>query len=198
MAGSYACATFFFRATPEELAQRYEENAEPANGYLIRLSDFYLLVDATATETADWGRQAQLAALLSENEVIALSVLLVGDHWGLAVAYDGQPGPAALFIPKDEKLLTQLPHKLLAIEKALVDLFPGEIDADEVDAIFGAMIDGAMPVEDAITEILVMLDCPTNWLRWSWYETIPQQIFTDPDLQRMIIPLGEARQFWEE
>ncbi len=55
-----------------------------------------------------------------------------------------------------------------------------------------------MPVEEAVTQLLAMLDCPPSWLRWSWYETIPQQIFTDPDLLKSVTPLGEAKQFWEE
>ena len=60
MAGSYACATLFFHIIPEELVAQYESNAEPANGYLVKLGDPgpYLLVDAIATETADWTRQA--------------------------------------------------------------------------------------------------------------------------------------------
>lgn len=198
MAGTYACATLFFHTSPEELVERYEENAEPANGYLIRLNGEYMLVDATATETADWARQVQLATAMSENEAVALSILLVGEQWALSLAYDGQQGPTAIYVPKDTKLLEQVPRHLLAIEKALEDLFPGDIDTDVVDAIFGAMLDGATPVEEALTEILEMLGCPPSWLRWSWYETIPQQLFTDPDLLKQVTPLGEAKQFWEE
>ncbi len=84
MAGSYACATIFFHISPEELVARYENNAEPANGYLVKLNDQepYLLVDAAATETADWARQLELATLLSEDEGIAFSVLLVGEALG--------------------------------------------------------------------------------------------------------------------
>ncbi len=48
-----------------------------------------LLVDATATETADWVRQLDLAVLPSEDDGIAFSVLLVGEHWALALAFTG-------------------------------------------------------------------------------------------------------------
>ncbi len=59
MAGSHACATVFFQSIPEDLIARYEQSAEPANGYLVKLGDPepLLLVDATATETADWVRE---------------------------------------------------------------------------------------------------------------------------------------------
>ena len=140
----------------------------------------------------------ELAILLSEDEGIAFSVLLVGEHWALALAYNGQRGPTAVFAPDARKLIEQVPRQLLALEKALVELFPTEIDADELDALFGEMLEGVTPVEEAVTQLLAMLGCPPSWLRWSWYETIPEQIFTDPDLLKLVTPLGEAKQFWEE
>ena len=193
------CSTIFFnKANPEELVALYEAIAEPVNGYLTILDGMAVLVDALASETANWARQHDLAAALSADDAIALSVFIVGDLWALALARDGQPGPVAAFTPDSSKVLEQLPHKLLGIERQLDDLFPDVTDLEKVDAIFGAMLDGATPAEDGISELLDMLGCPPDWLRWSWYETIPEQLFLDPDLADHVIPLGEARAFWEE
>ena len=198
MANAYACTTLFFHTSAEDLTTRYEANAEPANGYLARLDTAWMLTDAVATETAHWSRQIELAVALSEDGVVAITIVLVGDYWALALAHDGQPGPVAVFIPDNPPLLRQLPEQLLAIERSLHDLFPGLIDAETVDVLFGALLDGGMPPEDVFTEVLAMLGCPPDWIRWAWYETIPQQLFIDPDLAERVVPLGEAKELWGE
>ena len=197
MTSPSAC-TLFFHTSVEEIAVRYEEIATPANGYLTRLDGNCLLVDAAVTETADWARQIHLATQLCVDEVIALSIFIVGDLWALALARDGQPGPVAAFTPDNAKTLELLPNQLLTIERTLVDLFPDRVDAGRIDELFGAMIDGAVTPEEGIGEILDMLGCTPDWQRWSWYETIPEQLFLDPDLTHRVTPLGDARELWDE
>jgi hypothetical protein len=181
-----------------DLRDHYETIAEPANGYLTQLQDACVLVDAVASETADWARQTHLATLLSLDNTVALSVFIIGDLWAIALSYDGKAGPVAAFTPDNSKAIDQLPHVLFALEKQLVDLFPDRVDAEAIDQIFGAMLEGAVSAEDGIVELLDMLGCPPDWLRWSWYETIPEQLFLDPDLTDRVAPLGEARTLWEE
>jgi hypothetical protein len=188
----------FFRATREELVTRYEAMVDPANGYLTDVEAGWLLVDATASETADWRRETDIAIDLSDDGVIALSVFLNGPSWALAVAQDARPGPVAVYDPDDTDVLDALPQKLMDVESALGMLFPDDVDVDEVDAIFGAVLEGVMSPDEGMTELLTMLGCRRDWLRWSWCETIPEQLFTDPDLAHRVTPLGEARQFWEE
>ncbi|HEX2949098.1 MAG TPA: hypothetical protein VHV83_05965 [Armatimonadota bacterium] len=193
------CSTIFFNADPTEISTQYEAIADPANGYLTRLhDDCVVLVDAAASETADWSRQTQLAALLSANEVIAISVFVVGELWALALAFDGQAGPVAAFTPDNPKAMEELPHKLLAIEQQLDNIFPDGVDTEELDRLFGSMLEGYITPEEGITELFDQLGCPPDWPRWSWYETIPEQLFLDPDLANRVIPLGETRELWEE
>jgi len=198
MPGVYACCTFFQHVTPEELAVSYEESAEPANGYLVSLNTWWMLDDATATEASDWGRQLELATQLTGEEGTAISVFLVGELWTLALCHGGNRGPVALFVPGDSKLLEQLPHQLLAFEQAFGELFPDDVDTDEVDSIFGALLDGAMLPEEAFSSLLQMVGVAADWQRWCWCETVPYQLFTDPDLSSRVIPLGLAKAFWEE
>lgn len=201
MSGAYACSTIFFYNNSQrhqEIAAQYEATAEPANGYLTRIDHRSVLVDALASETADWARQVELAASLTDDYTIAISVFIVGNLWALALARNGQMGPVAAYTPDNPKTIQQISHKLLAIEGQLVDLFPDQVDAESVDAIFGALLETAISPEDGIGQLLEMLECSPNWLRWSWFETIPEQLFIDPDLADCVTPLGEARHLWEE
>jgi hypothetical protein len=197
MTSPSAC-TLFINASAEEIAERYEEIAIPANGYLTRLNGYCLLVDATAAETADWQRQIQLSTQVSGDQVIAVSIFMVGDLWALALAHDGQPGPVAAFTPDNAKSLEALPAQLLAVERMLGDLFADRVDIARIDELFGGMIEGALSSEEVMDEILDMLGCPPDWQRWSWYETIPEQLFLDPDLSPRVMPLGDARALWDE
>lgn len=192
------CSTLFFQSDPREIVNRYEAQVEPANGYLTVLDEVCILVDALATETANWSRQHELAALLAGDDGVALSVFIVGSLWALSLCRDGQPGTIAAFTPDESKVLEQLPVRLLTIERQLDEYFPNIVDTEEVDTLFGAMLEGARAAEDGISELLAMLGCPPDWLRWSWYETIPEQLFLDPDLADHVTPLGEAKAFWEE
>ncbi|HEX2950956.1 MAG TPA: hypothetical protein VHV83_15540, partial [Armatimonadota bacterium] len=187
------CSTIFFNADPAEIRTHYEAIADPANGYLTRLHDnCVILVDATASETADWSRQTQLAALLSANEVIAISVFVVGELWALALAFDGKAGPIAAFTPDNPKIMEELPYKLLAIEQQLDDIVPDRVDTEQLDRLFGSMLERYITPEEGITELFDQLGCLPDWPRWSWYETIPEQLFLDPDLANRVIPLGET------
>lgn len=200
MTSACACSTIFFghyRVDPEAIIAQYEETVEPANGYLTRLNHECVLVDATASELADWSRQIDLAAALTSEDVFALSVFLVGDLWALGVARNGKTGPVAAFTPDSPKTLEQIPHKLLAIEQQLIELFP-DADGEEIDRVLGMLLDGMTSPDDAFSELLDLLGCPADWLRWSWYETIPEQLFLDPDLAHRVTPLGAARALWEE
>ncbi|MHB9023401.1 MAG: hypothetical protein ACYC7E_04390 [Armatimonadota bacterium] len=198
MATACACSTLFQRIAPEELIERYEENADPANGYLTQVGDWWELVDAQASEMADWSRQTQLAADLAEEDTLAISVFLAGDSWALALATAGKQGPVAVFTPDDTDVLERLPHQLLAIENNLEQWLPGDIDAEKIDAIFGAILEGALPADEGLDELLILLGCSPDWLRWSWYEAIPLQLITDPDFVGRVQPLGEAKALWEE
>ena len=198
MPSTAICCTLFAHCFADELAENYEALAEPANGYLIRLNQWTMLDDAEATETADWSRQIELATMLTCEDGVAVSIFVVGEGWAIAVSLGGQPGPIAAFAPDEHKAVEQLPFKLLAVENALMTAFPDDVDAERVDAIFGAMIDQVMTAEEGMTEIVEMLGCPSDWSRWGWYETIPEQLFTDPDLAHKVRPLGEAKHFWEE
>ncbi len=197
MTSPCAC-TLFFHSSAEEIASHYEEIANPANGYLTRIHGGCLLVDATVSETADWARQIELAIQLCGEDAIAFSILIVGDLWALALARGGQPGPIAAYTPDNVKTLELLPNQLLSIEQMLQEIFPDRVDAAYIDQLFGAMIEGAIEPGEGISEIVDMLGCPPDWQRWSWYETIPEQIFLDPDLSSRVTPLGDARELWDE
>jgi len=198
MPSLFACATVFFHAHRDDLIARYHEHADPADGYLTQVGETYVMVDAPAAEIADWARQVRLGLEMSGEGVIALTVVLLGQYWALALSHDEQPGPAAVCIPNEPDMNTQLPRQLFEIERTLVEWLPFDADADEIDTIFGAMLEEALPVEEAFSELLAMLGCPPEWIRWSWYETIPQQLFIDPDLASRVTPLGAAKAFWEE
>ena len=192
------CATVFLFGVAEELAAGYETIADPANGYLVPIGEHQVLADLPAGDAADWGRQLQLACDLTSAGGTALSVFSAGDTWGLALAVDGREGPVAVREPDNEDVMEVLPHRLMALEQALVRQFPQMVDADEVDALLGALLDGAARFDDTAAELLAMLDCSADWLRWSWPEAIPRQLLLDPDLLRHVRPLGDARSFWEE
>lgn len=194
---SCACSIFFDIST-EELAERYQAIAEPADGYLTELRQQVMLVDATTCELADWVRQVELAALLSAEDKLAISIFIVGKHWALALARDGKPGPVAAYTPDNPKTMEELPYKLLAFEEALDEIFQDDINREELDALFGALLEGVLPAEEVIHQLLLMLEIPADWLRWSWYETIPEQLFLDPDLANRVTPLGDARALWAE
>jgi hypothetical protein len=201
MSSRSACSTLFFAVNsldPVELAARYEALADPANGYLTQLNCAYVFVDAQASETADWSRQIELAGLMATEDALALSIFMAGDLWALALTRAGHPATVAAYTPDNPKTFELLPHKLLALERQLGELFPAQLDVPGVDALFGAILDGAMSAEEGVTALLDMLGCSPDWLRWSWYETIPDQLFLDPDLSPRVTPLGEARNFWEE
>jgi len=190
--------TIFFHTDAAELTTRYEANAENPCGYLTRLNGEWLFTDALATETADWARQLELATVMTDEEVIGLSVFMVGNLWALGVSFDGRPGPVAAYVPDNADQMRELPERLLTLENALTDLFPDDADPEEIDELFGAVLEGALPIEDAVSSILAMLGVSPEWPRWSWYETIPEQLFIDPDLADRVVPVGEACQFWEE
>lgn len=194
---SCACSIFFY-ISPEELAARYEAIAEPADGYITELQQKLMLVDATACGLADWVRQVELAVMLSAGDKLAFSIFFVGDHWALAMARDGKPGPVAAYTPDNPKTMEELPYNLLALEDALDENFHDDINREELDILFGALLEGALPAEEVINELLLMLEIPADWLRWCWYETIPEQLFLDPDLTNRVTALGNAKALWEE
>jgi hypothetical protein len=197
MANASVCCTVFQRVSPEELIERYEENADPANGYLTEVGDWWELVDAQASETADWRRQIQLATELADEDTLAISIFIAEDSWALALATAGKQGPLAVYAPEDKDVIDRIPQQLLTIENILVQWL-SDVEVEKVDVIFGAMIEGALPAEEGLDELLTMLGCSPDWLRWSWFETIPQQLFIDPDLKDRVRPLGEAKALWEE
>lgn len=192
-----ACTTIFFHAAADELAALYETATEQQDGYLTQVGETWVFTDALATATADWVRQLELATAMSQDDVAALTVLIVGDAWTMSVAFDGQRGPVAVFAPGEERQPERLPHELLALERTLTDLFPDDIEAEGLDALFGAVLDGALPMEQVVDAIMTMLHVPEEWTRWSWYDLIPEQLFVDPDLADRVKPLGEAKAFWE-
>lgn len=198
MAGSHACCTIFFGMSREDVVLAYEGCAEPADGYLAQMGDAWLLTDAAITETVDWGQQAELAARMTGEEGMAISLFLSDEIWGLALARAGQPGPTAAFMPEEADICDLLPQRLLRIEQLLTEWFPDDADAEELDRLFGALIEGAVPPDEAFTDLVEMLGCPPDWLRWSWYESIPHQLLLDADLHDRVMPLGAAREFWEE
>ncbi|MDO8704709.1 MAG: hypothetical protein Q7J84_07130, partial [Sulfuricaulis sp.] len=65
--------TIFFHTDAEELTTRYEANAEHPCGYLTRMDGQWILVDAQATETADWARQLDLAAAMTADDTTGIS-----------------------------------------------------------------------------------------------------------------------------
>jgi len=195
---SIACTTIFFHTDAEDLIARYEANTEKPCAYLTRVNECWVFVDALATETADWARQLELATVMTEDEVIGLSVFIVGEHWAIGLTYDGRLGPVAAYLPDVATQMRLLPQRLLSIEKALDDLFPDQADPERIDAFFGAVLEGALSIDEAMTEILGLLGCPGDWLRWSWFETVPDQLFIDPDITDRVVPVGETRHFWEE
>jgi len=190
--------TIFFHTDAEELTARYEANAESPCAYLTRVNSEWIFTDGPATETADWARQFELATVMSEDEVIGISVFMVGELWALGVAYDGKRGPVAALVPDNADQMRELPMRLLAVERALTELFPDDADAEKLDVIFGALLDGALPFDEAVSSVFEMLGVPSEWSRWSWFETIPEQLFIDPDLSDRVVPVGEACHFWEE
>lgn len=190
--------TIFFHSDAGELAARYEEHAENPCAYLTRVNDEWIFTDSLATETADWARQFELATAMTEDEVTGISVFMVGDLWALGVSYDGRRGPVAAFVPDNAAQMRELPQRLLAVENALAELFPDAVDPDRIDALFGAVLEGVLPFEEAVTSIFEMLGVLAEWLRWSWFEAIPEQLFIDPDLADRVVPVGEACGFWEE
>lgn len=194
----YCACSIFFHISPEELAERYQLIAEPADGYITELQQQAILVDSATCALADWVRQVGLAVQLSANDKLALSIFIVDKHWALALARDGKAGPVAAYTPDNPKTLEELPYKLLALEDALHEIFHDDINREKLDALFGALLEGALPAEDVIHELLLMLEVPADWLRWSWYETIPEQLFLDPDFSNRVTPLGDARALWEE
>ncbi|MHB9134018.1 MAG: hypothetical protein ACYDBB_23360 [Armatimonadota bacterium] len=198
MANAHACCSIIFNVPADELIARYEANAEPANGYLTRLDDSWVMVDAFASETADWGRQSLLAAEMTGEDGVAISILMTGQYWALGLAHAGKPGTMAVYLPGNEDVLDKLPFKLMEFEQGLVALFPDALDADELDRIFGAVIEMALPIDDAVDAILAMLGCAPDWLRWSWYDAIPHQLFMDPDFIGRVRPMGEAKDLWSE
>ncbi len=198
MPGHLACCTLFAVTHPETLAERYTVGIDPPDGYLTYLNGWWMLVDATATATGNWARQRDIGLALSDEEGVALSIFITDDEWALALAVNGEPGPTAIFTPQNDEVMARAPYSLMALEQALGLLYPDRIDTEEVDYLFGALLDGALPAEEAINEIVLMLGCPADWMRWSWYESVPEQLITDPDLADRVIPLGAAKALWEE
>lgn len=195
---AHICCTLFDRCLPDELTAHYEAYAEPANGYLIRLQHWSLLVDAVATETANWVRQCELSAEMTCEDGVAVSLFLVDRYWAIAVAAGGKRRAFAAYMPDDPKLFERLPNELHKVEQALALYFPDDIDIVRVDELFGAIIDNGITVEDGFLALTDLLGISPEWLRWSWYETIPEQLFTDPDLAPRVKALGDAKQLWEE
>lgn len=198
MPGQFACCTAFYVVSPEVLAERYTTGIDPPNGYLTQAGAWWLLVDGTAAETGNWGRQRDIGTVLSTEEGVALSVFITDEEWAVALAVNGEPGPSAVYLPDNDELLARAPYSLMALEQALGLLFPDYMIIDEVDALFGALLEGATPPETVFTELFTMLGVSPDWLCWAWFESIPDQLFTDPDLSDRVIPLGEARELWEE
>jgi len=195
---SIACMTIFFHTDGPELISRYEATAENPSAYFTRVNGEWIFTDELATETADWARQQELAMVMTEEEVIGISVFMVGNLWALGVAFDGRQAPVAAYVPDNADQMRELPGRLLGIESALADLFPDNADPQVIDELFGAVLEGALPFEEAVSSIFDMLGVPPEWLRWSWFETIPQQLFIDPDLSDRVVPVGEASLLWEE
>lgn len=195
MPNAYACCSIFIGISAETLAPRYEAVAEQSNGYLVRMDGCTLLVDALATEAADWARQIYLATQMTEENETSISFFLVGEHWALSVSHGGEAGPVAIFTPEDADVLDKLPYMMMAIENALGECL--HLDTDALDQMFGALLEGAITPEVAFDDLLALLACTPDWPRWSWFETIPEQLFTDPDLlNTRVVPLGEAQEFW--
>jgi hypothetical protein len=193
-----ACCTAFLNTDPEHLIEQYEALADPPCGYLTRVGALWLLTDVQATETADWGRQLRLGTEITENGCASISVFCVGDRWGIAVAVDGVEGPIAVYEPDDAGLMADLPRRLLGVERTLAALSGGAVNAAEVDRLFGALLEGVLPFDEVVEGVLLMLGCHTDWLRWAWADTIPQQLFLDPDLADRVLLLGDAKGLWEE
>jgi hypothetical protein len=198
MPGHLACCTLLYVTDPETLAARYEAGIEPADGYLTYLDGWWMLVDATATATGNWARQRDIGLALSDEAGVALSIFITGDEWALALAVNGEPGPTAIFTPQNDEVMARVPFSLMALEQALGLLYPDRVDVDEVDYLFGALLEGALAPEEAVDGVVRMLGVPDDWMRWSWYESIPEQLFTDPDLADRVVPLGDAKDLWEE
>ena len=135
---------------------------------------------------------------MSDDGATAISILLVDQHWALTVAHDNRPGPVAVSIPDEPATLQALPLRLMEIESLLTSIFPDDINGEDVDRLFGELLEGVAQFDDVISEILAMLGVAQDWPRWSWYETIPEQLFLDPDLADRVTPLGDAKGLWEE
>ncbi len=198
MPGHVACCTAFYVREPDVLAERYTLGIAPPNGYLVQAGTWWLLVDGTAAETGNWGRQRDIATVLSAEEGVALSVFITDAEWAIALAVNGEPGPTAVYLPDNAELIARAPFSLMALEQALGLLFPDLADMDRIDALFGALLEDAEPPETVFSELYIMLGVAEDWLRWAWFEAIPDQLFTDPDFADRVIPLGEARTLWEE
>ncbi len=198
MPGQFACCTALYIVSPEVLIERYLHGIEPPNGYLTQCGTWWLLVDGTATETGDWGRQRDIGTALSTEEGVAISVFLADMEWAISLSVNGEPGPGVVYMPDNAELIARSPYSLMALEQALGLLFPDLVDLDEVDYLFGALLEDALAPEVVSTELFTMLGLTPDWLRWAWFETIPDQLFTDPDLSDRVIPLGEARELWDE
>jgi hypothetical protein len=194
----YACCTFFYITSPEILVERYLQGIEPANGYLTQAGTWWQLVDGTAAETGNWARQRDIGTALSTEEGVALSVFIADEEWAISLSVNGEPGPSAVYLPDNAELLSRVPYSLMALEQALGLLFPDYVDLDTVDALLGALLEGALPPETAFTELFTMLGIPEDWLRWALFEAIPDQLILDPDLSDRVLPLGAAHDLWEE
>jgi hypothetical protein len=198
MRGIHLCCSVFFGESAGHLCDEYVAVAEPANAYLTRVGVGLILTDAVATETADWGRQLRLGTELTTAGGVSFSVFAAGDRWGMAIATDGVEGPVAVFEPDEPAVMAELPMRLMGLEKSLAALSPEHVNDAELDRVFGALFEGVMTVDEVADIVLTMLGCSSDWPRWAWAETVPEQLFLDPDLTDRVTPLGDATGLWEE
>ena len=185
------CATFFLYCNPEEISSAYLEAIDTPAGYLVSSGRGVIFTDAVITETANWHRQSELAVELAGDNGFALSYFAVGNTWGISLHYNGKQLSTA-YDYDNPKMQEKITGTLIEIETELINQFPDSIDADVLDAMLGGLLSGAISVDDVFNYILTAANASADWIRWSWYEAVADNLIIDPDQESWVAPLGNA------
>ncbi len=185
------CATFFLYCNPEDLTNGYLEAIDTPAGYLVSSGNGYIFTDSVITETANWHRQTELAGEFAADNGLALSYFAVGNTWGISLHSGGKQLSTA-YDYENPKMQEKITGTLIDIENELINAFPAKIDSDELDAMLGGLLSGVVGPDDAFNYLLLAIGASPDWIRWSWYEAVADNLNIDPDLEDRVAPLGNA------
>jgi hypothetical protein len=185
------CATYFLYCHPEELSSTYLEAIDTPAGYLVSSGNGMIFTDAVITETANWHRQTELAGEMAGDSGLALSYFAVGNTWGISLHYAGKQLSTA-YDYDNPKMQEKITGTLIEIETELIIAFPTKIDSDELDAMLGGLLSGVISSDDVFNYLLLAIGASPDWIRWSWYEAVAENLNIDPDLEERVAPLGNA------